>query len=139
MRQILVSTAGVGYHVQVSGVRVGHDQVVDDASGVVGEHGERAGVGLQVLDIADDQTLDELVAVFAVDLGLHHVAHVEQTAVGSRVNVRLLNAQVLVLDGHEPAGKVHYLSAILKVKIVKNGLLLGRRRGSWLRARVPTT
>jgi len=126
--EVLVPAPGVDDEVDVLVGDLGDDGVVDGASLLGGEDGERAGAVPERRDVGDDEGLEERDGVAAPEAEAAHVGHVEEAPVGAAVDGGVHDG-VPVLDGHAPAGERHHLAAVGDVEVVQRRLLqLGLRR-----------
>jgi len=126
VRHVLVLAAGVEDHEDVVIARAEHE-VVDDATLLVGEHGELRDARLSGSNVCDADRLEERNALLASDLDLAHVGDVKEAGAVADVRVRLVET-VGVLDGESVATEGNDLAAGRGVDVEEGGLLaLGER------------
>lgn len=136
--EILIAASGVDDQVDVVISHLGDDRIIDGASPLVREHGERPSARSQPLNVGDDKLLQEADGILPLEAEPAHVGDVEEAAVGAAVEGGIHN-RVLVLDRHAPSGEGDHLAAILHVKIVQHRPLQLRRRLRLRREAPPPT
>src|ERR1700694_1165408 len=112
--EVGVLIAGVDYQ-QVAAIRhrVGKD-IIDDASGLVAEHGVLNPTGLEPREVTRDDPLRE---ALILDAQLAHVREIEQPH--SFPDRAMFLADTAVLEGHDPATEVGHLGTEADVFLVK--------------------
>ena len=100
----------------------GDDDIVENAAGLVGQHGVTHGPGRQPLDVARHHGLDGLVGRRARERHLPHMADVEERRPGAGMKV-LGDDAAGELDRHLVAGERHHLGAHLDMKVEQRRML----------------
>ncbi len=134
--EVDVLAAGVDDQEQAVFIQAGDHQVVDDASGLVGEQRVALAAGFQAGDIAGDQPFERCCHVGSGERGLAHVRDVEQPGVSAGMKMLRENASFaaggevagqIVLHRHGIARERHHAGAVAAVPGVERGRL--QRRG----------
>ena len=94
-----------------------HDQVVDDAAGLVREQRVLSAADVDLVEVVREERLEELARLRPLDLELAHVRDVEDAAV--LADGAVLGDDPLVLDRHLPAGERHHARAERDVALVE--------------------
>lgn len=110
--RILVTSAGVGNNEILFGIVFRNDEIVKDTSVLISENRE-SGVGgaiaAEALKVDSGQRLEKFCRIFALNARLQHVADIEKRGESTSVLVGRCY-RIFVLDGQQPAGKVHYFA-----------------------------
>ena len=102
--EVDVLSAGIDDHEQPVFVQPGDHEVIDDAAGVVGQQGVALAAWFKASDIAGDQGFQRRRHVGSVEGCLAHMRHIEQSCVGSRV--QMFGQHAAPASGAEVAGEV---------------------------------
>lgn len=109
----------IRHHIQQIIVHFGHNQIVQNAAIRIGEHRQCARIVGQTADVGGANALKTFDGIFATDICLQHVRHIEYGRMLSCMQMRCGNAEVSVLHRQQVASKIDHFAFVRHMQVVQ--------------------